>query len=64
MKVVCAWCETEGKETLIVDNYQGKPFGRCNDLTVAKNGAIYFTDSANPAPPLSPATIAGSFPDG
>jgi gluconolactonase len=51
----------KGKETLIVDNYQGKPFGRCNDVTVAKNGAIYFTDSANPAPapptplPLPPA---------
>ena len=50
-----------GKESLIVDNYQGKPFGRANDLTVAKNGAIYFTDSANPAPappaplPLPPA---------
>jgi len=41
----------KGKEALIVDNYQGKPFGRCNDVTVAKNGAIYFTDSANPAPP-------------
>jgi gluconolactonase len=41
----------KGKETLIVDNYQGKAFGRCNDLTVAKNGTIYFTDSANPAPP-------------
>jgi len=41
----------KGKEALIVDNYQGKPFGRANDLTVAKNGAIYFTDSANPAPP-------------
>jgi gluconolactonase len=43
----------KGKETMIVDNYQGKPFGRCNDLTVAKNGAIYFTDSANPTPPPS-----------
>jgi gluconolactonase len=39
-----------GKEALIVDNYQGKQFGRTNDLIVAKNGAIYFTDSANPAP--------------
>jgi gluconolactonase len=51
----------KGKEALIVDNYQGKPFGRANDLTVAKNGAIYFTDSANPTPapstplPLPPA---------
>jgi gluconolactonase len=51
----------KGKESLVVDNYQGKPFGRANDLTVARNGAIYFTDSANPTPapaaplPLPPA---------
>jgi gluconolactonase len=37
----------------LVDNYDGKPFGRANDLTVAKNGDVYFTDSANamPMPP-------------
>jgi gluconolactonase len=45
----------------LVDNYQGKPFGRANDLTVAKNGGVYFTDSANATPmppggvPLPPA---------
>lgn len=51
----------KGSETVLVDNFEGKPFGRANDLTVAKNGGIYFTDSANPAPvpptplPLPPA---------
>lgn len=35
------------KKTL-VNNYDGKPFGRANDLTVARNGGVYFTDSANP----------------
>lgn len=42
---------------VLADNYNGQPFGRANDLTVAKSGAIYFTDSANPTvntakPPL------------
>lgn len=50
----------EAKRTL-VSNYGGKPFGRANDLTVARNGGVYFTDSANAAPmppggvPLPPA---------
>jgi len=52
----------KGKETLIVDNYQGKPFGRANDLTVSKNGTIYFTDSANPAPaPPAPLPLPPAF---
>ncbi len=48
------------KRTL-VGNYDGKPFGRANDLTVDKKGGVYFTDSANAAPmppggvPLPPA---------
>ena len=48
------------KRTL-VSNYDGKPFGRANDLTVDKKGCVYFTDSANAAPmppggvPLPPA---------
>jgi gluconolactonase len=48
------------KKTL-VNNYDGKLFGRANDLTVARNGGVYFTDSANPTPqppnglPLPPA---------
>ena len=36
---------------VLVNNYEGKPFGRANDLTVARNGGVYFTDSANPTPP-------------
>jgi gluconolactonase len=48
------------KKTL-VDKYEGKPFGRANDLTVTSKGGVYFTDSANAAPmppggvPLPPA---------
>ena len=37
------------KKTL-VDSYEGKPFGRANDLTVTSNGGVYFTDSANAQP--------------
>jgi gluconolactonase len=45
----------------LVNNYDGKPFGRANDLTVDKRGGVYFTDSANAQPmpaagvPLPPA---------
>jgi hypothetical protein len=37
------------KKTL-VNNYEGKPFGRANDLTVNSKGGVYFSDSANAAP--------------
>ena len=40
----------------LVDTYDGKPFGRANDLTVARNGGVYFTDSAN-AQPMPPAGV-------
>jgi gluconolactonase len=40
----------DAAKKVLVDNYDGKPFGRTNDLTVAKNGGVYFTDSANATP--------------
>jgi gluconolactonase len=47
----------------ITDNFEGKPYGRPNDLIVAKNGGVYFTDPGPnaapgqppPVPPLPPA---------
>jgi gluconolactonase len=53
----------KGSEATITDNFDGKPYGRPNDLVVAKNGGVYFTDpgpNATPgqppaAPPLPPA---------
>ena len=33
-----------GAEAVLADNFEGKPFSRPNDLIVAKNGGIYFTD--------------------
>jgi len=34
----------------LVSNFDGKPFGRANDLTVDRKGGVYFSDSANAAP--------------
>ncbi|MFS2007210.1 SMP-30/gluconolactonase/LRE family protein [Duganella sp. CT11-25] len=40
----------------LADQYDGKPFGRPNDLVVDRNGGVYFTDSgAPPRPAGSPA---------
>lgn len=32
------------KRTVVVDHYAGARFSSCNDIAVAKSGAIYFTD--------------------
>lgn len=32
------------KKMILADRYQGKRFNSCNDLVIAKSGAIYFTD--------------------
>lgn len=38
------------KARTLADNYEGKPFGRPNDLVVDQQGNVYFTDSGpNPA---------------
>jgi gluconolactonase len=34
----------KGAEAVIADSYDGKPLARPNDLVVAKNGGVYFTD--------------------
>jgi sugar lactone lactonase YvrE len=45
-----------GSEAMLADNFDGKPFGRPNDLIADKKGGVYFTDPANiPNPPLPPA---------
>jgi gluconolactonase len=46
----------KGKERLIADNYEGKPFGRPNDIVADKNGGLYFTDPpGNPQGGVPPA---------
>ena len=33
-----------GSETVLADNFEGKPFSRPNDVIVAKTGGVYFTE--------------------
>lgn len=35
----------KGREKVLVKDYEGQPFQRTNDLVLASNGGIYFTDS-------------------
>jgi gluconolactonase len=53
----------KGQEATLSDNYEGKPYGRPNDLVVDKKGGVYFSEPGPnatpgqppPTPPLSPA---------
>ncbi|MSO84025.1 MAG: SMP-30/gluconolactonase/LRE family protein [Acidobacteria bacterium] len=47
-----------GKEMVLADGFEGRPFGRPNDIVSDRKGGVYFTDlGPRPAPPggLSPA---------
>jgi gluconolactonase len=44
-----------GKVKVLADGFEGKPFGRPNDLVVAKDGTVYFTDSGVNRQPGQPA---------
>jgi gluconolactonase len=47
----------KGSEATLTDSFDGKPYGRPNDLIVAKNGGVYFTDPGpNPVPGQPPTT--------
>jgi gluconolactonase len=51
----------KGSEAVLSDNYEGKPFGRPNDLIVDKKGGVYFTDpgpNAQPGAPPAPLPAA------
>ncbi len=43
-----------GQEEVLSNNYQGKPYGRPNDLVVDQKGGVYFTDPGPNAEPGSP----------
>lgn len=45
-----------GQETVIADRFDGKPFGRPNDIVSDAKGGVYFSDL--PQPPLTPGTMA------
>ena len=58
-----------GEQRVLVDNYQGKPFIRPNDLVLDTRGGVYFTDPA-PRPALAgdrlsePSNVYYLRPDG
>ena len=41
----------KGSETVLSDNFEGKPYNRPNDLVVDKKGGVYFTEFSFAAPP-------------
>ena len=45
----------KGSEKIVADNYQGKPFGRPNDIIADKKGGVYFTDLPQMAAEMPPA---------
>jgi gluconolactonase len=53
----------KGQEATLTDNFDGKPYGRPNDLVVDKKGGVYFSEPGPnatpgqppPTPPLTPA---------
>ena len=54
----------EGSRAVLTDNFEGKPYGRPNDLVVDKKGGVYFTDpgpnaepGTTPPPPPLPAAV-------
>ena len=63
----------KGSETVLADQFEGKPFGRPNDLVVTQRGGVYFTEpgaggargaSAPPPTPTLPPTVYYIPPDG
>jgi gluconolactonase len=44
----------KGQETTITDNFEGKPYGRPNDLVVDRKGGVYFTEPGPNATPGQP----------
>jgi gluconolactonase len=46
----------KGSERTITDNFEGKPYGRPNDLVLSRTGHIYFTDPGPNAAPGQPPT--------
>lgn len=51
----------QDKARVLVDNFQGKKFGRPNDLVVDKRGGVYFTDPG-PNVPAGQAAPADALP--
>ena len=51
----------QGAEAVLADNFEGKPFGRPNDLVVDRRGGVYFTEPG-PTPQQAAAGSARELP--
>jgi len=40
----------DGTDAVVAEGFEGRPFGRPNDLVIDRSGGIYFTDPIRPAP--------------
>lgn len=52
----------KGREAVLADGFDGQPFGRPNDLVVATNGGIYFTEPGPNAAPGAPPPATPPLP--
>ncbi len=50
-----------GTKTTIIDSFGGKRFNSPNDITISKNGTIYFTDPTFQAPSPAPQSTTGVY---
>src|SRR5258705_8608562 len=54
-----------GKETVLADAFEGRPFGRPNDIVADRKGGVYFSDlPQGPAPPGRMAPAVYYIPPG
>ena len=51
----------KGSEATLTDNFEGKPFGRPNDLVVSRKGGVYFTEPG-PNPQQAAAGASTTLP--
>lgn len=52
----------KGSEAVLSDNFDGKPFGRPNDLVMSTKGGIYFTEPGPNVQPGAPAPATPQLP--
>ena len=52
----------KGQEATISDSYEGKPYGRPNDLVVDKKGGVYFSEPGPNATPGQPPPVPALAP--
>jgi gluconolactonase len=49
--------EKDGRPTILAEKYNGKTLNNPNDITIAKNGTIFFTDNSRDESGLMPPTV-------